>query len=159
MASTSSHAFALVQRPMILRSHRSRVTSRPYLLLRKKWHINTGQCYTFATNTKQGNKTHYKPSLFVTLVTVAATGASLYTRHLREQKLSSLTEAKDSELLCTDKTEGSTISHSSSSTKHNIPSLIETITRAGLIGSTKSVKDELHVLRKWHLDRGYNGLS
>ncbi|KAL7538890.1 hypothetical protein ACHAXR_008868 [Thalassiosira sp. AJA248-18] len=97
---------------------------------------------------------------------VVTAGASLYTRHLRDEKLSTLVLAKDSGILVSGSstsTKKSNISKSTSSCspsrqqKYNLPSLIETITRAGLIGSTKSVKDEVHVLRKWHIHRGYNG--
>jgi len=84
--------------------------------------------------------------------TVAAGASSLYARHLREQKLSTLVSAKDSGILSTD------VSTSNAPSQiYNLPTLIETIKRAGLIGSTKSVKHELHALRKWHMNRGYNG--
>ena len=97
---------------------------------------------------------------------MVALSASLYTRHLREQKLSTLTLAKDCGLLSAATSSPSTTTTSSSQkqsiinpsqSKYSLPSLMETITRAGLLGSTKSVKDEIHVLRKWHANRGYNG--
>ena len=46
---------------------------------------------------------------------------------------------------------------SSSSNQYNLPYIIEQVTRAGLVGTTKSVKDELQCIRKWHIERGYNG--
>eukprot|EP00581_Thalassiosira_minuscula_P015984 CAMPEP_0183721114 /NCGR_PEP_ID=MMETSP0737-20130205/13513_1 /TAXON_ID=385413 /ORGANISM="Thalassiosira miniscula, Strain CCMP1093" /LENGTH=445 /DNA_ID=CAMNT_0025951085 /DNA_START=247 /DNA_END=1584 /DNA_ORIENTATION=- len=116
----------------------------------------------FATDAKQGYK--HKPkyqhfrSIFA-LTATAAFGASLYTRYLRDRKLASLPLAKDCALLdiapAPSGQQQSTISRSQP--KYNLQSLIETITRAGLIGSTKSVKDEVHVLRDWHAKRGYNG--
>ena len=77
-----------------------------------------------------------------------AIGASVYTRYVREQKLSTLILAQESGLLGT-----TSIAKSESSAgpseriippqptpKYDLPSLIETVRRAGLIGSTKSVK-------------------
>mmetsp|Transcript_6359 Transcript_6359/g.12111 ORF Transcript_6359/g.12111 Transcript_6359/m.12111 type:complete len:433 (-) Transcript_6359:52-1350(-) len=122
----------------------------------------------FSTGAKQGHKPKYQHnrSFFVVAAAVAVT-ASLYTRHLREEKLTTLPLAKDSELLREQKLSVAASSTASSSQEqpilshsqpmYNLPSLIETVTRAGLMGSTKSVKEELHVLRKWHANRGYNG--
>ncbi|KAL7544292.1 hypothetical protein ACHAWF_007676 [Thalassiosira exigua] len=76
-----------------------------------------------------------------------AAAASVYTRRLRDEKLSSLPLARDSKLLSLREERG----------KYDLPSLVESATRAGLIGSTRSVKDELHVLRRWHAGRGYHG--
>jgi len=122
----------------------------------------------FSTGAKQGHKPKYQHhrSFFVVAAAVAVT-ASLYTRHLREEKLTTLPLAKNSELLWEQKLSAAASSTASSSQEqpilshsqpiYNLPSLIETVTRAGLMGSTKSVKEELHVLRKWHANRGYNG--
>lgn len=150
-----SVAFSLLKRA------ENHVVTSPHILRSK----HNKRHHTFSTNTKQGiqpKDENYRSPLFVAVaavtVAVAVASASLYTRHLREQKLSTLVEAKDSELLSTDTTTTNTISSTlSSSPIYNLPSLIETVTRAGLIGSTKSVKDELHVLRDWHTSRGYNG--
>mmetsp|Transcript_247 Transcript_247/g.589 ORF Transcript_247/g.589 Transcript_247/m.589 type:complete len:381 (+) Transcript_247:126-1268(+) len=163
----------LVKRPVkyatILITHASASSSRSTsnLLLRSK-HLTNGLGRYFATNTKQGHKPKYQDyrSVFVVATTVVALSASLYTRHLREQKLSTLTLAKDCGLLSAATSSPSTTTTSSSQkksiinpsqSKYSLPSLMETITRAGLLGSTKSVKDEIHVLRKWHANRGYNG--
>ena len=116
----------------------------------------------FSTGAKQGHKPKYQHhrSLFVVATAVAVT-ASLYTRYLREEKLTTLPLAKNSELLLEQILSAAASSTASSSQDsqpiYNLPSLIETVTRGGLMGSTKSVKEELHVLRKWHAHRGYNG--
>jgi len=67
--------------------------------------------------------------------------ASIYTRHIRHEKVSSLTSAKDSGLL----------------SRNKVLSIIETTKRAGLMGTTKSVKEELDLLRKYHIENGYHG--
>ena len=103
----------------------------------------------FATETKQQQihmskpkqDNSYRTYAIIAAITIAGS-SSIYTRHIRKQKLSTLTLAQDSTLL---------------STKYNLPSLTESVKRAGLIGTTKSVKDELHYLRNWHVDRGYFG--
>lgn len=66
---------------------------------------------------------------------------SIYTRHLRHEKVSSLTSIEDSGLL----------------SRKKALHMIETIKRAGLMGSTKSVKEELDALRKYHIEHGYHG--
>jgi len=79
---------------------------------------------------------------------------SVYTRHVRDEKLlSHLVLAKDCGLLSSDVDN----EVSSSSNQYNLPYIIEQVTRAGLVGTTKSVKDELQYIRKWHIERGYNG--
>lgn len=82
-------------------------------------------------------------------------GFSIYTRRVRSKKLATLTPATESGLLISSSTPGQT--SNPSSPKYDVSSLIELITRAGLVGNTKSVKDELDALRKWHAERGYNG--
>mmetsp|Transcript_23021 Transcript_23021/g.49821 ORF Transcript_23021/g.49821 Transcript_23021/m.49821 type:complete len:424 (+) Transcript_23021:163-1434(+) len=152
MINNSAVAFNLI--PSLLKRPIKHATSRSYLLLHSKHVTTAGQHHCFATNIKQGHKPkydHYRLA-FAVAATVAAGASSLYARHLREQKLSTLVSAKDSGILSTD------VSTSNAPSQiYNLPTLIETIKRAGLIGSTKSVKHELHALRKWHMNRGYNG--
>ena len=88
------------------------------------------------------------------IVASSLAGVSVYTRHERRKKLATLTPATESGHLISFSTDDKT---AQSARKYDIETLIETITRAGLIGNTKSVKDELDALRKWHADRGYNG--
>ena len=129
------------------------------------------QC-RFTTQTKRllqqpkqtnNNKYHQKRYTFVAVAgaTTAAVGASIYTRHIREQRLSTLVLAEDSGLLCCGSTTTSNNNESDISCythqKYDVRYLIESVTRAGLVGSTKSVKDELEALRQWHISRGYNG--
>jgi hypothetical protein len=94
--------------------------------------------------------------VLVSAAAASVAGASLYTRRVRREKLNSLTPAKGSGLLTTMASSQQTLG-TKQTIKYNVPTLIETITRASLIGSTKSVKEELNALRKWHLERGYNG--
>ena len=83
-------------------------------------------------------------------------GLSIYTRHLRREKLTTLTPAAETGLIISSSTESSPTQAQPLSI-YNIDLLVETITRAGLVGTEKSVKDEIDYLRKWHIDRGYNG--
>jgi hypothetical protein len=98
-------------------------------------------------------------AIFAVAATVTlGIGASFYTRQLRDQKLQTLVPAKDSGLLDASASPSTATSRANSChQKYNLHSLIETTKRAGLIGSTRSVKDELHALREWHASRGYNG--
>lgn len=116
-----------------------------------KWHCDHFHKF-FSTNngsiTKLVHKHEHKAKegshlkWVAAVLAVVGASSSLYTRHIRNDKLSTLTLAKDSEIF---------------HTKYNLNSLIETVSRAGLIGTTKSVKDEIHTLRQWHTERGYNG--
>lgn len=101
-----------------------------------------------------------RKNIGVVLAAAAASGVgySIYTRHVRREKLSTLTPARESALLAPSSANNNDTSlPTRTSPKYDVDSLIETITRASLVGSTKSVKDELDALRKWHIDRGYNG--
>lgn len=105
---------------------------------------NNGSSTTKLVHTHHEHEAKEWLNLKWTAAVLAIVGASssVYTRHIRNDKLSTLTLAKDSDIL---------------HTKYNLNSLIETVSRAGLIGTTKSVKDEIHTLRQWHTERGYNG--
>lgn len=107
------------------------------------------------------NTSRQRKNIGVVLAAAAASGVgySAYTtRHVRREKLSTLTPARESALLAPSfRVDNDTSSSRGASPKYDVASLIETITRASLVGSTKSVKDELDALRKWHIDRGYNG--
>ncbi|KAL3793658.1 hypothetical protein HJC23_010230 [Cyclotella cryptica] len=107
-------------------------------------------------NHQSRNNSNRRRNVAVVVTAVASlAGFSIYTRHVRSKKLATLTPATDSGLLISSSTPGQT--SKDSSPKYDVSSLIELITRAGLVGSTKSVKDELDALRKWHTERGYNG--
>lgn len=93
----------------------------------------------------------WKIAAFVT-VSASIAGFSIYTRYERRKKLATLIPATETGLLISSSTDGK-----SSISRYEVASLVETITRAGLIGTKKSVKDELDALRKWHTTRGYNG--
>mmetsp|Transcript_12714 Transcript_12714/g.26919 ORF Transcript_12714/g.26919 Transcript_12714/m.26919 type:complete len:467 (-) Transcript_12714:896-2296(-) len=114
-----------------------------------------------SNNGPQNNIPRFRRHVFT--VTIAATAAaSIYTRYIRREKLSTLIPAKDSGLLSADVTEDESKRKYTKLAPHmyrtyNLPRTIETITRAGLVGSKKSVKEELDDLRKWHVKRGYNG--
>ncbi|KAL3803766.1 hypothetical protein ACHAW5_004617 [Stephanodiscus triporus] len=116
--------------------------------LRRRWH-----------KTKLPKHEHPSSAIFVVAASVTiGISTSLYTRHLREKKLQTLVSAKDSGLLDTSTSSStSTLRTHSCHQKYNLPFLIESTKRAGLVGSTKSVKDELCALREWHANRGYNG--
>ena len=129
---------------------RGLVMERPAnsLILLRRW-----------TNAKKPKHDHPPSAIFVVAATVTlGIGTSFYTRHLQEQKLQSLVCAKDSGLLDTSASSSTTTSRAHSChQKYNLAFLIETTKRAGLVGSTKSVNEELHALREWHANRGYNG--
>ncbi|KAL9187622.1 hypothetical protein ACHAXT_006000 [Thalassiosira profunda] len=97
-----------------------------------------------------------RAAVAVAAATSAGLGLSVYTRRLRDEKLSTLTPARESDLLSTSSTSNANDTIASKK-QYNLPHLVETVTRAGLVGSTKSVKDEVHALRQWHASRGYNG--
>jgi hypothetical protein len=111
------------------------------------------------TNAKQPKHEQSPSAIFLVAGTATlGVGASFYTRRLRDQKLQTLVSAKDSGLLDTSPSSSTATSRTySCHQRYNLHSLIETTKRAGLIGSTKSVKDELQTLREWHANRGYNG--
>jgi len=88
---------------------------------------------------KNQNKQKYAAYAFAAAGVISV--ASIYTRHIRHEKVSSLTSAKESGLL----------------SRNKVLSIIETTKRAGLMGSTKSVKEELDLLRKYHIENGYHG--
>ena len=112
-----------------------------------------------STKAIRQNTSRQRKNIGVVLAAAAASGVgySVYTRHVRREKLSTLTPTRESALLAPSSVDNDTSLSRASSPKYDVASLIETITRASLVGSTKSVKDELDALRKWHIDRGYNG--
>ncbi|KAL7514553.1 hypothetical protein ACHAXN_013352 [Cyclotella atomus] len=109
------------------------------------------------TNThRQHEHPHRRRTLAAGLTAAASiAGLSVYTRYERRKKLATLTPAAEGGLLISSSSDE--ISKAGFKPKYDVSSLIETITRAGLVGGTKSVKDELDTLRKWHVQRGYNG--
>lgn len=140
----------LTMKTTVFNRARGLVMERPAnsLILLRRW-----------TNAKKPKHDHPPSAIFVVAATVTlGIGTSLYTRHLQEQKLQSLVCAKDSGLLDTSASSSTTTSRAHSChQKYNLAFLIETTKRAGLVGSTKSVNEELHALREWHANRGYNG--
>lgn len=114
---------------------------------RLKHSLKTGCTRLSSTDTKQQTKANRRLRKIAVAVTAGASiaGLSIYSRHERRKKLAILNQS------------GFLISSDQSMPKYDAASLIETITRAGLIGTTKSVKDELDALRKWHMERGFNG--
>jgi len=111
------------------------------------------QFSTTITTKPKNNNNHRHKYILAGAVSTALISSSVYTRHLRDEKLSHLVLAKDCGLLSSDVDN----EDSSSSNQYNLPYIIEQVTRAGLVGTTKSVKDELQCIRKWHIERGYNG--
>ena len=104
--------------------------------------------------THQNKKRTKAAAAAAAAVAVTSAGAAIYyARHIRHEKLSTLISAKDSGLL----SQHNDNNQSASVEKYDLQSIIETIKRAGLMGSTSSVKEELDLLRKYHLDKGYNG--
>ena len=91
------------------------------------------------SNSQHPRKHRYVAYAFAAVSSISA--VSIYIRRLRHEKVSSLTSIEDSGLLSRNKA-----SH-----------MIETTKRAGLMGSTKSVKEELDILRKYHIEHGYHG--
>jgi hypothetical protein len=111
---------------------------------------------TTNASSRQCENLHRRRKLAVALTAGASiAGFSAFTRYERRKKLATLTPATENGLLFLSSSDE--ISGARFEPKYDVASLVETITRAGLVGSTKSVKDELDTLRKWHLQRGYNG--
>lgn len=109
--------------------------------------------FSTTANAHQNTK-RTKAAAVVVVATVTSAGAAIYyARHIRHEKLSTLISAKDSGLL----SQHNDNNQSASTEKYDLQSIIETIKRSGLMGSTSSVKEELDLLRKYHLDKGYNG--
>ena len=108
--------------------------------------------FSSTVNASQINQKRTKAAAGGAAVTSAGK-AIYYARHIRHEKLSTLISAKDSGLL----SQHNDDNQSASVEKYDLQSIIETIKRAGLMGSTSSVKEELDFLRKYHLDKGYNG--
>jgi hypothetical protein len=115
------------------------------------------QCKHLSSTSSQQHENRQRWKVVVATAAAASSlaGFSIYTRHKRREKLATLIPAKESGLLISSSTDG--LSKLQTKPKYDVATLVETITRAGLIGNTKSVKDELDSLRKWHVERGYNG--
>ena len=92
------------------------------------------------TSNNQNQKKQKYAAFALAAASVLSAGA-IYTRHIRHEKVSSLTSAKVSGLI----------------SKEKVLDIITKIKRAGLMGSTKSVKEELDLLRKYHIENGYHG--
>ena len=107
---------------------------------------------TTATKPKKDNNHRHK-YILAGVVSTTLISASVYTRHVCDEKLSHLVLAKDCGHLSTDVDN----EDSPPSYQYNLPYIIEQVTRAGLVGTTKSVKDELQYIRKWHIEKGYYG--
>jgi len=114
------------------------ITTRVALLPLRRSFSSTAVSSSSPTNNNQKKQ---KYAAYALAAVSAMSAASIYTRHIRHEKVSSLTSAEDSGLLSRDKA----------------LSIIETIKRAGLMGSTKSVKEELDLLRRYHIENGYHG--
>lgn len=108
---------------------------------------------TTTTAKPKNDHNHRHKYILAATASTALISLSIYTRHVSDEKLSHLALAKDCGLLSSDVDN----EDSSSSNQYNLPYIIEQVTRAGLVGTTKSVKDELQYIRKWHIERGYNG--
>mmetsp|Transcript_28625 Transcript_28625/g.57618 ORF Transcript_28625/g.57618 Transcript_28625/m.57618 type:complete len:426 (+) Transcript_28625:214-1491(+) len=115
------------------------LTTRVALLPLRRSFSSTAVSSSLPTNNQHQKK--HKYAAYALAAVSAMSAASIYTRHIRHEKVTSLTSAEDSGLLSRDKA----------------LSIIETIKRAGLMGSTKSVKEELDLLRRYHIENGYHG--
>ena len=113
------------------------ITARAALLPQRR-------SFSSAVAVSSSNNQHPRKHRYVAYALAAVSSlsaVSLYTRHNRHEKVSSLTSVEDSGLL----------------SRNKALHIIETIKRAGLMGSTKSVKEELNLLRKYHIENGYHG--
>ena len=103
------------------------------------------------------NKKKSRDTAYAFAAISAMSALSIYSRYIRHEKVSTLILAEDSGILSRNDSTSCNEGTSHSCAKYDILSIIETIQRAGLMGSTKSVKEELDLLRKYHIERGFHG--
>lgn len=119
--------------------HRILITARVALQPQRRSFASAA--VSSSLNSKNQHQKTHKYAAYALAAVSAMSAVSIYTRHIRHEKVSSLTSAQDSGLL----------------SRYKALYIIETITRAGLMGSTKSVREELDLLRKYHIEHGYHG--
>jgi len=104
-------------------------------------------------------------------ILLAGFTSSLYSRHWRKEHMSSVPLARDSDAFYVGDGEvGGDVNivtnqdqdeHDTISIKRDLVLLDVMVARAGLMGKSvpgsKSVMEELDIIRKWHLDRGFQG--
>lgn len=119
--------------------HSFSITSRVALLPQRR--IFSSTAVSSSIKSKNQHQKTQKYAAYALAAVSAMSAVSIYTRHKRHEKVSSLISAEDSGIL----------------SRNKALYIIETIQRAGLMGSTKSVREELDLLRKYHIENGYHG--
>lgn len=89
------------------------------------------------------------------------TAVCLYSRHWKECKLNDVPLAKDSGAFYLSRPENTLNESEIRYGKRDISSIINMITRSGMTGKSipgsKSVKEELKIIKEWHQKHGYSG--
>lgn len=92
---------------------------------------------------------------------VAFTGLCIYTRHWRNSHLSEVPFAQDAGAFFVSRQEDTLNESEFRYGRRDLTSIINMITRAGMTGTSipksKSVKQELEIIKEWHQKHGYNG--